>query len=180
MKPWVTRSRQTAFEGSHWLTVERRELELPDGQVIPDWLWLEMPSYVIVVAVDVDGAFLLFRQTKYAVEGVTLAPVGGYIEPDEDPLLAARRELREETGHEAPDWVALGQYVVDGNRGAGTAHLYLATHAREVTAIHADDLEEQELLRLSRADVERALADGAVKVLPWTTALALALLRIPR
>lgn len=179
MKPWTTRARQTVLDGGRWLTVERRELELPDGQVIPDWLWLEMPSYAIVIAVTEAGAFLLFRQTKYAVEGPTLAPVGGYLDPGEDPLAAAQRELREETGCEARQWAALGEYVVDGNRGAGRAHLYLATGARVVTAVHADDLEEQELLYLSRAEVETALAEGAIKVLPWATAVALALLRLP-
>ena len=180
MQSWITRSRETVYDGGRWLTLERRELELPNGQVIPDWLWLEMPSYAIVIAVTEGGAFLLFRQTKYAVEGVTLAPVGGYLEHGEDPLLAAQRELREETGYEAPEWVTLGQFVVDGNRGAGLAHLYLATNAREVTAIHADDLEEQELLHLSRAEIEDALAAGTFKVLPWATAVALALLRLPR
>lgn len=43
--------------------------------------------------------------------------------------------------------------------------------------IDADDLEEQELLRLTRAEVEAAVARGAFKVLPWQTVMALALLR---
>ena len=41
---------------------------------------------------------------------------------------------------------------------------------------NADDLEEQELLLLSRAEIETALAAGQFKVLAWTTAIALALL----
>ena len=64
-----------------------------------------------MVAVTVDGRWLCFRQTKYAVEGVSLAPVGGYLEPGEDPLLGAQRELFEETGYEAPDWLDLGQFA---------------------------------------------------------------------
>jgi ADP-ribose pyrophosphatase len=127
-----------------------------------------------------DDKFLCLRQTKYSVEGTSLAPVGGYLEPGEDPLTAARRELLEETGYEAPDWISLGRYPVDGNRGAGTAYLFLAQGARRVTKANADDLEEQELLHLSRFEVEAALASGAFKLLPWTAAAALALLYLDR
>ena len=120
-QPWRTRSRRTLLDLHPWLSVERHVVELPDGRVIEDWPWVVGREYVNVLAVNEDGLFLLFRQTKYAVEGTTLAPVGGYLEEGEDPLVAARRELLEETGHEAPDWRPLGRYVVDGNRGAGVS-----------------------------------------------------------
>jgi ADP-ribose pyrophosphatase len=178
MKPWKTLSKETLLNFSKFLSVEQHTVELPDGRVIDDWPWLVTPDYVNVAAVTRDGKFLCFRQTKYCVEGTTLAPVGGYIEPGEDPLAAAQRELLEETGYESPQWTSLGAYVVDGNRGAGKAYLFLAQDAIRVTTPNADDLEEQELLPLARADVEKALAAGAFKVLAWSTVMALALLRL--
>ncbi|MBE2224517.1 MAG: NUDIX hydrolase, partial [Anaerolineae bacterium] len=75
----------------------------------------------------------------------------------------------------APNWQALGQFPVDGNRGAGTAYFYLAQQAAHITEIDADDLEEQELLLLTRAEVEAALDAGEFKLLPWATIVALAL-----
>ena len=116
-----------------------------------------------------------FRQFKYAVEGVSLAPVGGYLEPGEDPLAGAQRELLEETGYQADEWIPLGQVAVDANRGAGIAYLYLARGARRVAEPDADDLEEQELLLLSRAEIEAALEEGQFRLLPWTAVVALAL-----
>ncbi len=175
MQPWKTHSRRVLCTPNKFLTVEIHELELPDGRRIDDWPWLVTPDYANVLARTVDGRFLCFRQTKYAVEGVSLAPVGGFIEKDEAPLVAAKRELLEETGYVAPDWHALGSFAVDANRGAGTAHLFLALDAKMDCATTADDLEQQELLLLGRDDLDQALDCGEFKVLAWATAVALGL-----
>lgn len=176
MQPWKTLSRQVVLDFSEFLTVESHTVELPDGRVISDWPWVITPDYVNVVALTEAGKFLCFRQTKYGVDGCTLALPGGYLEPGEDPLAAARRELLEETGYQALDWTSLGRYRVNGNRGVGMAHLFLARGAHRVARPDADDLEEQELHCLSRSDIEAALAGGEFKVLSWATAAALALL----
>lgn len=176
MQSWKTVDRRVVLENGKWLTVEYRTLELPNGQQIADWAWVVLPHYVNVAVVTKEGKYLCFRQVKYAVEGVSLAPVGGYMETDEAPLSGAQRELLEETGYEASAWVNLGEYAVDGNRGAGVGHLFLATGAVKVKDVNADDLEEQEMVLLERAEVEAALRAGAFKVLPWATVMALALL----
>lgn len=177
MEPWKTLKRETVLELSKFLSVELHEIVLPDGQAIDDWPWLVSPDFVNAAVITRDGAYLCFQQTKYAVKGTTLAPVGGYIEPGEEPLDAAKRELLEETGYVAEHWEHLGEFAVDGNRGNGIAHFFLARDAHQVTEADADDLEEQVLLRLTRAEAEAAVARGAFKVLPWQTVMAMALLR---
>lgn len=178
MRPWKTIARQTILDRAPFLTVEDHTVQLPDGRVIEGWSWIDTPDYINVVAVTEEGSFLFFRQTKYGIEGTSLAPVGGYLNGMEEPLSAARRELLEETGYEATQWASLGSYTVDGNRGAGTAHFFLATGAQRVAEPDADDLEEQELRFLTRAEVEHALDGGEFKVLGWTTVVALSLRRL--
>jgi len=178
MKPLKTVSRKTVLDLGRYLVVENHSVELPDGRVIPDWPWIITPDYINVVVVTEDGKFPCFRQTKYAVEGASLAPVGGYIDPGEEPLAAAKRELMEETGYEAADWTHLGNFAVDGNRGAGTAHLFLARGARRIADVESDDVEEQELLLLDRSELEAALDAGEFKVLAWAANVALALRHI--
>ena len=179
MKTWETLSRRTILNHSKYLIVESHTVELPDGHIITDWPWLITPDYVNVLGMTDEREFLCFRQTKYAVEGTSLAPVGGYLEPGEQPLAAAQRELLEETGYQATDWVDLGQYAVDGNRGAGTAYLYLARGACRVSEPSPDDLEEQQLLRLSRSELEAALVAGEFKLLSWAMTVSLALSCVP-
>ncbi len=97
------------------------------------------------------------------------------MEPDERPLEAAQRELREEMGCEAAEWISLGSYLMDPNRGVATGHLYLALNARIVAEPDSDDLEEQALISVSVAELEEAFLAGEFKVMSWSTLVGLAL-----
>ncbi len=176
MQPWKVRARTTVLHQPKWLTVEYHEIELPSGTVIPEWAWVITPDFVNVAALTEDGKFLCFRQNKYAVDGESLAPCGGYLEPGEDPLAAAKRELREETGYAAEDWVNFGKYAIDGNRGCGNGHFFLARGARRVAEVDRDDLEDMQLLTLTPDQVRSALLSGEFKLSCWSHAMAFALL----
>ena len=178
MEHWKTLNRQTILDHSKFLRVENHTVQLPDGRIIEDWPWIITPDYANVVAETKDGRFLCFRQYKYGIGGVSLAPVGGHLDPGEAPLAAAKRELLEETGYTAVDWIHLGQFAVDSNRGGATGYLFLARQAHPIAEPDADDLEEQELLQLTRAELETALRNGEFKVMSWATAVALALGRL--
>ncbi len=178
MKPWKTLSRTTILDHSKWLKVEDHTIELPDGTILDRWCWIVSPDYVNVVVQDENEQFICFRQTKYAAEGISLAPVGGYLEPGEEPLTCAKRELREELGYEAAEWIALGRFPCDGNHGNGWANLFLARRARRVGEIIADDLEEQQIVTLSRNEMMSSLKNGEFKVLSWSTAVALSLFHV--
>lgn len=174
--PWKTQSRTVVYDSTPWLVVENHVIELPNGHTISDWTWVRTPDFVNVVVEMADGTFQFFRQWKYGFDRISLAPIGGYLEPHEAPLDAAKRELLEEMGCEAVEWHDLGCYRVDANRGAGMGHLFLARGARQVAAPSGGDLEEQTLLRLGRAEVLAALHRGDFRGMPWAANVALALL----
>lgn len=176
LRPWKTLKRELVLDHGRFLQVENHTVQLPDGEVIPDWAWVTVPDAVIVLARTADGEFVCFQQTKYAVEGDTLAPVGGMIEPGEDPLEAAQRELQEETGYQAKVWKPLGAYLLDPNRRMATMHLYLALDAEQVAEPDSDDLEDQELLLLDLETLRKALLGGEFRVAAWAAVVALALL----
>ena len=75
--------------------------------------------------------FFVFEQTKYALDGRTsFAIIGGIIERDESAETAARREVTEEMNGmvECREYVFLGRYRTDVNRGMGWLHSFLATN----------------------------------------------------
>ena len=175
LQPWETVSKKTILNHNKFLTVESHTVKLPDGQIIPDWAWVIIPSAAIVLAMTPDNKFLCFRQTRYAVEGTTLAPVGGMLEPNEEPLDAAKRELLEETGYEASEWVSLGSHILDPNRGMATMHLFLALNAKQVAEPNSDDLEDHELLFLSRNELQDSLNAGEFHILASSAVVAMSL-----
>jgi ADP-ribose pyrophosphatase len=180
IRPWKTTARSTLLRHGIFLTVENHVVELPDGRIIDDWAWIITPEFVNVVAVTADEKILCFSQFKYAVNGLTLAPVGGYINTGEDALSAARRELLEETGYEAESWVHLGSFSNMANRGGGLGHAYLAQGAHRVRTPNSDDLEDQELLFLEIEEVKKSLIQGEFRVFSWAATVALALIHLGR
>ncbi len=65
---------------------------------------VEHRDAVGILARDDQGRFLLVRQFRYAIASELLEIPAGLIEPGEDPLASAQRELREETGYSARQW----------------------------------------------------------------------------
>jgi len=176
MRQWKTLKKKTILDFNKFLRIEQHTIELPDGKIIHDWPWIISPDYVLVLPVTDRNTVLLFRQVKYAVDGISLAPVGGYLEPGEEALTAAQRELREEMGCEARTWIPLGSFPVNGNHGGGNGHLFLALDANKVGEPIKDDLEEMEPAEFAIDEVEQKLFQGEVKVQGWVTIVAMGLL----
>ena len=61
------------------------------------------------------------------------------------------------------------------NRGIATMHLFLALNVRQVTEPNSDDLEDQEMLSLSREEIQTALNAGEFKILAWAACISMAL-----
>ncbi len=176
MRQWKTLKKETILDHSKFLKVEQHTIELPNGKVVDRWPWIISPDYALILPVTERKTILLFHQVKYAVNGTTLAPVGGYIEPGEDPLTAAKRELREEMGYEAEQWISLGSYPNNGNHGNGSGHLFIAMNAYKTCEQVIDDLEEMEKIELSIEEVETKLLQGEVKVMGWVAMIAMGIL----
>lgn len=171
---WEILSRQAVYDASPWIRVERQRILLPDGRVVDDYHQLLLPDYAIVYAETADGQVIMQRQYKHGVGKVTLTLPGGLIRKGEDVLLGAQRELLEETGYEAPDWRFLGQFVQNSNYGGSRGHLYAARNAKWVVAADPGDLEEIEVVMMSRADVLAALARNEIEVSSFAAAIAMA------
>lgn len=93
---------ETAYNG-HFLKVERDRIRLPDGSVTHRE-FIRHPGAVVILPLLDDGRVLLERQFRYPNDRVFIEFPAGKIDPGEDHLACAKRELEEETGYTASDW----------------------------------------------------------------------------
>jgi ADP-ribose pyrophosphatase len=159
-QPWKVLASRDLLDAAPFLRVRVETVELPDGRRIEDYYQLDMPSFVCIFAETPEGRVLTYRQYRHGPRRVGLGFPGGHLSPGETPLDAAKRELLEETGYAAENWTSLGGYTVNANQGGAVAHLLQATGARQVTDPASDDLEETELLFLTRAELLAAAGRG--------------------
>jgi len=68
---------------------------------------------------DEEQKFIILEQTKYSLDTPSYAIIGGIIEPKEEATLAAKREVNEELNISCNNWISLGKYRTDVNRGMG-------------------------------------------------------------
>jgi ADP-ribose pyrophosphatase len=175
MRSWKTLARRVVLSYLPWMEVAVEKVELPDGKIIDEFLSVRTRDFAMVVAFTDEGRVVMERSYKHGVRRVALSLPAGYIEPGEDPLAAAKRELLEETGYTAPEWVSLGQWVVDGNYGVGTEHAFVARGARRSREPEHGDLEEIAIELHSREQVLAALRSGDIAQLSSAAALGSAL-----
>jgi len=91
----------------NFLHAMRDTVRLPDGKQATREYVIH-PGAVMVVAELPDGRLVLERQFRYPVQAVMVEFPAGKLDPGEDSLACARRELLEETGYTARQWARAG------------------------------------------------------------------------
>lgn len=175
-RAWRTIDRREVFQVPGRLTVSVETVELPNGKIINDYWQVTARSYVVVFAETTDGRVICLRQYRHGPRRVNLELVAGQIEDGEDPLQAAQRELLEEAGYTSPQWTSLGPYVTSASQGSGTAHYFRARAAVKTAEPASGDLEDAEILLLTRDELVAELRQGAFATADNVTGLALGLL----
>ena len=172
---WKTLS-STVVHRNRWFTVRQDVVTRPDGER-GEYNVVERPDSVFIVPLDEAGRVRLIGLHRYPTGVYSLEiPAGGG--DGQDPFVAAKRELREETGLVAEEWLLLGRIQCANAVQNGFGHVFLATGLTETDEHEqeAEGITEQRWVPLPRA-LEMVLA-GEITDSQSITALSLAALHL--
>lgn len=158
--PWQTIRTRVAYENA-WIRVRHDDVIRPDR--LPGiYGVVHYKNLAIgVLPIDDEGFTYLVGQYRYTLDIYSWEiPEGGCPE-GEEPLEAAKRELREETGLEARTWTVLGTAHLSNSVSDEAAIFYLATGLSQGEA-EPEGTEKLELMRVPFADALLMVREGKI------------------
>ncbi|MBI4914182.1 MAG: NUDIX hydrolase [Acidobacteria bacterium] len=161
---WIegTVERQTEGPVFRQLLARRRS---PHTGLEHAYVRLDGPDWVNVIAFtppEAGGELLLVEQFRHGIDQATLEIPGGCCDPGESPRDGAERELREETGFEAREWIPLGHCTPNPATQTNRCHFFLALGCRSTGPLQLDRTEELRLWASSWPEWEDRLRTGEV------------------
>lgn len=162
MEKWKTLSSEYLYRRP-WLTARRDVVELPNGQVHPEYYILEYPTWVNIIAITDEGKYVMVRQYRHGLADIFIELCAGVVEDGENPLDGARRELEEETGYTGGRWSL--QCVLSPNASANTNlnYCFLAEGVVKTSEQHLDRTEDIEIVLLDRDELFALLQADKIK-----------------
>ncbi|WP_423025741.1 NUDIX hydrolase [Undibacterium sp. Ji42W] len=156
MKYWETLSSKLLIDDK-WLKLTADTCQLPDGRTIEPYYVLHEAGWVHVFAQADDGSILTVKQFRYAAKEICIELPGGVIDEGETPLIAAQRELLEETGYSAIHWQSVGAMYANPARQTNTIHLFFATGLSLMGQQQLDVSEDIEFNFLSIREIQQKI-----------------------
>lgn len=156
--------------------VRTDRVRLPGGKVSSLDVVEHGGAVVIIPRLDADR-LVLIQQYRYAAGTDLLEFPAGTLEPGEDPLDCAARELREETGYAAGKLEALGGIFLAPGYSTEYLHIYLADDLSE-DPLPGDEDEIMDVRILTRTELEASARAGAIEDAKTLAALYLAMPRL--
>lgn len=121
---------------------------------------LEANDAVNVVALTTENKILFINQFRFGSGEFSLEIPGGFIEKNEIPLVAAKRELQEETGYTAPHWEYLGAVYANPVFMNSKIHHFVAHEASQTDQLALDEAEDIEVLLMSRKKLKNLIKEN--------------------
>lgn len=145
---------QDIFDG-FVLHVKKDTIKLPNGNEATREIIRHIGAVCVVPVTD-DNKVIMERQFRYPIDRViTEIPAGKLDDKNEDRLMAAKRELREETGYEADEWLDLGIYYPAPAYSDEKITMYLAKGLHKGER----DLDEDEFLNVEEIPIKSLVDD---------------------
>jgi 8-oxo-dGTP pyrophosphatase MutT (NUDIX family) len=159
IQEWEKLSSEIVYQ-KKWMKIKEEACKLPNGQIIDPYIIVDVPGFCNVFVVTEAEEVILVKQYRHAAGIISIEMPGGMIDEGEDPMIAAAREMQEETGYSSNDITLL--YTISPNPPleSNRAWFYLAKNAVQVHATALDQYEDIELIKLSKKEFMQCLLNN--------------------
>jgi ADP-ribose pyrophosphatase len=155
-----TISSQTIYDG-RIIRVKVDEVLLPNGKTAKREI-VNHQGAVAVMALTDDGKMIAVRQFRKPLERSIVEIPAGKLEPGEDPLTCAIRELEEETGYQADQFTHISSFYTSPGFADELLHLYLATGLKKGES-RPDEDEFVEVMELTLEEAHQLHRSGEIR-----------------
>ena len=145
-----------------------RRFRHPNSGKESDFYTVKTKSWANIAALTPENELVLVRQFRFGVEEFSLEFPGGIVDLGEDPVDAAVRELREETGYTGGSAKAIGKTFPNPAIFTNTCHFFKIENVEKTHSLDLDDNEDIEVVVAPLEEVVRWGREGR-----FTHALAL-------
>ena len=175
---WQTNGSRIVYENA-WISVREDAVTGPAGDGIYGVVTMRHPA-VFIVALDEEERVCLVALDRYTIGRSIEVPAGGT--DGEDPLVAAQRELLEETGLRAEEWTAIGTMNALNGVAVAPEHVFLARGLSAAGGADAMDEGEgiEEVSWVPFAEALSKIANGEITDGETVAALAYAGIHLGR
>ncbi|MEK7464467.1 MAG: NUDIX hydrolase [Patescibacteria group bacterium] len=175
---WKTLKTKIAYENQS-LQVREDLVIRPDGTE-SKYSIVERPPVNFIIAEDQDSRIYFIEEYRYPINKTILQLPAGTMEKNENSLDSAKRELFEETGIKANNWVKLGKFFIGPGHESIYANVYLAT-SLDLSQLNKPALSGDELIlktiKLSTSEIKELITVGKIECGITIAALNLYFLR---
>ncbi len=160
MKRWQKVTSHNSFKCSIFNVRSERRSSQTKGE--HEFFIIEAADWVNIIALTTDQQVVLVRQFRHGTEEMTIEIPGGMIDPGEEPLQAAMRELYEETGYTSESWTKLGINHPNPAIQKNLCYTFLAENASLTGSQTLDSTEEIEVFTTQLHQIPDMIKSGSI------------------
>lgn len=145
-----------------WLRVRKDYVRLPSGVEVDDFYVVESNDWVNVIAITEDGRYIIEEQYRHGIGRICFELPAGNVSKGENPLDAAKRELKEETGFAGGTWIHFCTSAPNASGMNNYCHTFLAKGVRKVTEPQLESSEDIRVHLKSQSEIEELLITDSI------------------
>lgn len=162
IKKWEIESENTEYKTPIFTLFKRNCRSLSQNKKGGFYI-IDAPDWINVFALTPDKEIVLVKQYRHGIHELTWEIPGGAIDADDqDPMLAAQRELKEETGFSSDKWESLGKVSSNPAIFTNYCHFYIAWDCKLTETQNLDPFEEIEVETEPVKEFLQQVSDGEI------------------